>query len=106
MKPYIALQMQSAHEKGTPVMRPLFYDFPEDPAAWNIEDQYMFGPDLLVKPVTDAGKRTVRVYLPAGSQWHNAWSGETFPGGQSIETDAPIDQIPLFTRNGFTLPLH
>jgi len=81
MKPYITLQMQSAHEKGTPVMRPLFYDFPEDPAAWNIEDQYMFGPDLLVKPVTDCprlspcripvAKRLERGNLPRRTKHRN-----------------------------------
>ena len=48
MKPYIARLMKEAHEKGTPVMRPLFYDFPEDPRSWDQEDEYLFGPDVLV----------------------------------------------------------
>ena len=103
MKPYITGLMEQAHEKGTPVMRPLFYDFPEDQKAWEVEDQYLFGPDVLVKPVTEAGCRSVSVYLPAGADWTNAWTGQRFQGGQTVTVDAPLDQIPLFTKNEFVL---
>lgn len=103
MKPYITGLMEQAHEKGTPVMRPLFYDFPEDQKAWEVEDQYLFGPDVLVKPVTEAGCRSVSVYLPAGADWTNAWTGQRYPGGQTVTVDAPLDQIPLFTKNEFVL---
>lgn len=103
MKPYITGLMEQAHEKGTPVMRPLFYDFPEDQKAWEVEDQYLFGPDVLVKPVTEAGCRSVSVYLPAGADWTNAWTGRRYPGGQTVTVDAPLDQIPLFTKNEFVL---
>lgn len=103
MKPYITGLMEQAHEKGTPVMHPLFYDFPEDQKAWEVEDQYLFGPDVLVKPVTEAGCRSVSVYLPAGADWTNAWTGQRYPGGQTVTVDAPLDQIPLFTKNEFVL---
>ena len=103
MKAYITGLMEQAHEKGTPVMRPLFYDFPEDQKAWEVEDQYLFGPDVLVKPVTEAGCRSVSVYLPAGADWTNAWTGRRYPGGQTVTVDAPLDQIPLFTKNEFVL---
>ena len=103
MRPYITKLMQQAHEKGTPVMRPLFYDFPEDQECWNVETQYMFGPDVLVTPVTEKDCRKVTVYLPAGAKWTNAWTKESYEGGQRIEVDAPIEQIPLFTRNEFVL---
>ena len=103
MKPYIREQMEGAHEKGTPVMRPLFYDFPEDTRSWDIEDQYMFGPDVLVAPVMYENMRVRDVYLPEGSEWVNHWTGETFQGGQSVSVDAPLQQIPVFTRNGRTL---
>ena len=103
MKPYITGLMEQAHEKGTPVMRPLFYDFPEDQKAWEVEDQYLFGPDVLVKPVTEAGCRSVIVYLPAGADWTNAWTGRRFQGGQTVTVDAPLEQIPLFTKNEFVL---
>ena len=103
MKPYITGLMEQAHEKGTPVMRPLFYDFPEDQKAWEVEDQYLFGPDVLVKPVTEAGCRSVSVYLPAGADWTNAWTGRRFQGGQTVTVDSPLEQIPLFTKNEFIL---
>ena len=66
MRPYIKTPMQEAHEKGTPVMRPLFYDFPKDEKAWEIEDQYMFGSDIMVCPILYEGIREREVYLPGG----------------------------------------
>ncbi len=105
IRPYVAKQMQKAHEKGTPVMRPMFYDFPEDEICWETETQYMFGPDVLVKPVTDAGATKVCLYLPNGSTWRNAWTKEEYEGGRWLTIDAPLHQIPLFTRNGYELPV-
>ena len=67
MRPYVRSLMEAAHEKGTPVMRPLFYDFPEDKKAWEVEDEYMFGPDVLVAPVLYEGIREREVYLPEGN---------------------------------------
>ena len=103
MKPYLREQMEAAHEKGTPVMRPLFYDFSDDTKSWDIEDQYMFGPDVMVAPVMYENMRVRDVYLPEGSEWVNHWTGETFQGGQSVSVDAPLQQIPVFTRNGRSL---
>lgn len=105
LRPYIKEQMRTAHEKGTPVMRPLFYDFPEDQASWNIEDQYMFGPDILVAPVMEEDRYERDVYLPAGAEWTNAWTGEKFAGGQTIKVDAPLDKIPLFLKDDAKLPI-
>ncbi len=106
MKPYITRLMREAHEKGTPVMRTLFYEFPQDPACWEVSDQYLFGPDLLVAPVMDAGVTQRPVYLPRGAKWKNAWTGKKFNGGQTIPVDAPLDIIPLFLRDGADLPIH
>jgi alpha-D-xyloside xylohydrolase len=106
MLPYISQQMEAAHEKGTPVMRPMFYDFPQDDECWKVESEYMFGPDVLVVPVTEQNCRQVNVYLPAGAEWTNAWTGEKYSGGQWITADAPIEQIPLFTKDGFQLPVY
>lgn len=86
-------------------MRPLFFDFKEDKAAWDVDDQYMFGPDVMVAPVIEAGAQSRKVYLPAGSIWANAWTGEVCEGGQTIEADAPIDVIPLFLKDGAKLPI-
>ncbi len=99
MKPYITELMEAAHEKGTPVMRPLFYDTPEDACAWEIEDEYMFGPDVLVAPILYEGQRERSVYLPMGSQWKNYFTGEEYEGGATVRVGAPLEEIPVFVRN-------
>ncbi len=96
MFPYIKEQMEKAHECGTPVMRPLFYDFNDDSMAWNIEDQYMFGPSMMVAPILYADMRARDVYFPAGKKWKNIFTGEIFEGGATVSVDAPIDIIPVF----------
>ena len=105
LRPYIKEQMQLIHDKGTPIMRPLFFDFKDDKAAWNVDDEYMFGPDILVAPVIEAGAKSRKVYLPAGAKWTDAWTGKAYEGGQCIEADAPIDIIPLFLKDGAKLPI-
>ena len=103
MRPYVRTLMEAAHEKGTPVMRPMFYDFPEDAVCWENEKQYMFGPDVLVAPVLNRGEIKKDVYLPKGATWTEVWTKEVYEGGQTVTVDTPIDQIPLFTREGFVL---
>ena len=105
LKPYIAEQMKAAHEKGTPVMRQLFYDFPDDSEAWKAEDEYLFGPDILVAPVLYAKQKERKVYLPEGSVWTDAWTKERHQGGRTVTVKTPIDQIPLFIRDGKELPI-
>ena len=106
LKPYIKNLMRDAHEKGTPPMRPLFYDFPDDGKAWEVEDQYLFGPDILVSPILEHGQRERQVYLPAGTSWKNAYTKEIVAGGVTVTCAAPLDTIPLFTRNGADLALY
>lgn len=105
LRPYIKEQMRIIHTEGLPIMRPLFFDFKDDKEAWKVDDQYMFGPDLLVAPVIQPGTIRRDVYLPAGAQWTNAWTGERFDGGQTIIADAPIDVIPLFLKDSAQLPI-
>lgn len=101
LKPYIQTLMQAAHEVGDPVMRPLFYDFPEDAAVWDIEDAYMFGPDVLVAPLLEAGQTQRQVYLPKGASWREASTGMVMPGGRWVlNCKAPLDVIPVFVREG------
>lgn len=100
IKPYISEQMRLAHENGTPVIRPMFYDFPNDTKAWDIGDQYMFGGDVLVAPVMHENVRQRKVYLPSGSEWKNTNTDKIFEGGQEVEVHAPISVIPVFTRVG------
>ena len=68
--------MAEAHEKGTPVMRTMFYEFPEDAACWDISDAYMFGSDILVAPIVRAKATSRTVYLPAGASWTLANTGK------------------------------
>lgn len=105
LKPYIMEQMRLASQDGTPVMRPLLYDFSQDQEVYEIGDEYMFGPDLLVAPVIEKGARGRMVYLPKGSSWRDARDGNTYEGGCWIEADAPLDVIPLFFRNGAGMSL-
>jgi alpha-D-xyloside xylohydrolase len=86
-------------------MRPVFLEFPDDPSAWLVEDAFLLGPDLLVAPVTEAGVREREVHLPAGARWTDVWSGEEHEGGQTVTVAAPIDRIPLFLRDGASLPV-
>lgn len=106
LRPYIHTLMRTAHENGLPPMRPLFVDFPEDLHCGQIEDQYMFGPDLLVAPVLHEGARAREVYLPEGETWVNAWTGEVHPGGQHIISQAPLERIPLYLKKSVPLPIH
>ena len=103
--PYTYSLGYSSYQTGAPFMRALFMDFPSDPQAANIPDEYMFGPAFLVAPVTDQGATHRSVYLPAGSDWYNFWTSQRLKGGQTVTVDAPIDTLPLFVRAGSILPL-
>jgi alpha-D-xyloside xylohydrolase len=105
LRPYIMGLMRTAHADGLPPMRPLFVDFPGDPAAWEVDDAFMFGPDLLVAPVAHYGAREREVYLPAGAAWADAWTGEGVPAGTVVSAAAPLERIPLFLRDGASLPI-
>ena len=100
MRPYIREVMRAAHEHGDPIMRPLFYGFPADKAAWSVEDAYLFGADVLVAPVLEAGARMRDVYLPAGADWVDAATGAEYTGGQTVRMDAPLDTMPVLIRKG------
>ena len=105
LRPYIKTHMQVAAETGLPLMRPLLVDFHDDPEAWAVEDQFMFGPDILVAPVVQEGARARRVYLPQGTAWIDAATQETHEGGQSIDASAPLDYIPVYLRKGSSILL-
>lgn len=98
LREYTRGLMKEAHEKGSPVMRPLFYEFPQDVECWRVETQYMYGEKYLCCPVLKAGERNSRVYLPKGSKWKSGKGGTDFDGGQWIQADAPIEYMPVFVR--------
>ncbi len=105
LMPYLYSLAHATHETGAPLMRGLFLDFGNDPKVADIGDEYMFGPALLVAPVTEQGRISREVYLPAGADWYNFWTNQRLHGGQTITVDAPIDTLPLFVRAGSILPL-
>ena len=105
IKPYVLQQMAVAADNGVPPMRPLWFDFPDDPQAWAIEDEFCFGPSVLVAPVTELGARSRPVYLPAGAKWADAWSDEVHCGGDWVLGSAPLERIPVYVRDGARLPL-
>ena len=98
LRPYVMEQMKLAANRGMPPMRPLFFDFEKDPKSAEVEDEYLFGPDILVAPILDYQKRSRDVYLPTGTEWVDAWSDQIFQGGTSTCVDAPIERIPVFLR--------
>lgn len=99
MRPYVRELMAAAHEKGDPVMRPLFYDFPKDEKAWTVDDEYMFGPDLLVAPILYSGVKERTVYLPEG-EWRDIADDAVYQGGQTVTVPAPLGVLPVFARDG------
>ena len=106
LRPYIRECMKETSENGTPIMRPMFYDFYGDKKTWETEDQYMFGPDLLVAPVMEEGVSERSVYLPAGETWTECYTGKKYEGGQTVTAAAPIDIIPVFTRGEKTYKIY
>lgn len=103
--PYVMEQMDRASADGTPVMRPLLFDFPEDENVYQIGDEYLFGPDLMIAPVIEKGAVSRKVYFPKGAAWENAYTHETYPAGTWQTIDAPLGVIPVFYRDGKDLGL-
>lgn len=103
--PYIYAQAWQVTSQGSSMMRPLVFDFGTDPDALDIEDQYMFGPALMVAPVTRKGASDRTVYLPGSGVWYDFWTGKRMPGKTTIVAHAPLETLPLFVRAGTILPL-
>jgi alpha-glucosidase len=99
LAPYVAGLCDEAVETGLPLQRPLFLHHEDDPLCHDIETSYLYGRDLLVAPVIEAGAETWDVYLPTGAEWIHLWSGSTFRGGQWATIPAPIGEPPVFYRS-------
>jgi alpha-D-xyloside xylohydrolase len=104
LMPYTySVAWKTTSESYTP-MRPLVMDFRTDPRAQNIGDQFLYGPSILVNPVTEPGTATRHLYLPK-AQWFDFWNGKTVEGGQAIDAPVTIDRIPLYVRAGSIVPV-
>jgi alpha-D-xyloside xylohydrolase len=103
--PYIYTLAADTWFKDGTIMRGLVMDFPNDPKVREIDDEYLFGPAFLVAPVTEYEARSRDVYLPAGSDWYDFYTGKRYPGGETIKADAPLERMPLFVRAGAIVPV-
>ncbi len=103
LRPYLMEQMGVASRSGLPPMRALFLEFPDEQAAWDVDDEFMLGPDVLVAPVLEHGARRRDVYLPSGASWLDAWTGEPLAGGGWTTAAAPLERIPVYLRQGGSL---
>ena len=97
MHDYIRDLYKEASENGSPLIRTMFYEFPNDAKCWELQDQYMFGSEYLVAPIFKLNQFEREVYLPEGT-WTDTRDGKEYQGGQTIKADAPIDSIPVFKR--------
>lgn len=103
LMPYLYSAAVESTRTGVPMMRALLVDFPDDPATWTADLEYLLGPDLLVAPMIDPDGRR-QVYLPAGD-WVDHWTGEVHSGQRYLPVSKPLDQIPLFVRHGALIPV-
>jgi alpha-D-xyloside xylohydrolase len=103
--PYIYSQAWKVTSQDSTLQRPLVMDFREDRATWEIGDEFLFGPSILVSPVTREHDTQRVVYLPAGTDWYDFWTGKRAKGGVEMTQPAPIERIPLNLRAGSILPL-
>jgi len=98
--PYLKSLVAEAATRGLPAQRPMFLHFEDDARTYAVQDAYLYGADLLVAPVSQAGKTEWTTYLPAGAEWVHVWTNETFAGGRDATVPAPFGQPPVFYRAG------
>lgn len=101
--PYLDGVLQIAHETGLPIMRPMVLDCPDFEESWPFEQQYFFGPELLVVPIVRPGGKAT-IHLPPGV-WFDFWTGEEMQGGRTFKTVSPLETIPVYVRANAIIPL-
>jgi alpha-D-xyloside xylohydrolase len=104
LMPYIYSMAWKVTNDNYTMMRHLIMDYRTDVNVKSIDNQFMFGPALMVNPVTSSGVSKRSVYLPAGI-WFDFWTGKQWNGSQTLNTDAPLDKIPLFVKAGSVMPM-
>jgi alpha-glucosidase len=104
LQPYLYTLFEEAHRSGAPILRPLLFDYPEDPTTYTTDDEFLLGSALLVAPIARPGTEYRHVYLPAGT-WVHYWSGERFTGPTHILAHAPLGQPAIYVRANTPVPL-
>ena len=99
LKPYIKAHMDIASEKGIPVMRPMFFDYPEDEICYTLEGQYMFGDDIIFAPITERGQTDKEVYLPSG-EWILTKDKSAYEGNGNFTIRAELNEFVAFVKKG------
>jgi alpha-glucosidase len=105
LMPYIYSLLYEAHIKGSPIMRPTFYEFQNDENCFDNSFDFMFGPGLLIANVFEKGALTRKVYLPKGSNWYYWYDRSWHEGGTTVEVEVDIDTIPIFIRDNAIIPM-
>jgi alpha-D-xyloside xylohydrolase len=104
LMPYIYSLAWRVTNEGYTIMRPLVFDYQSDSTLFDIKDQFLFGPALMINPVTSAGATSRSVTLPTGT-WYDFWTGATKEGGNKVTMDAPLSSIPILVKAGSILPM-
>jgi hypothetical protein len=106
--PYLYTYARLAHDTGNSLVRGMYIEYPQQEPAYTYRHQYLFGQELLVAPISEPGygKSVLKdIYLPAGDDWFDYFTGKIYAGGQVINYEAPLERIPLFVRAGSILPM-
>ena len=107
MAPYIYAMARKTYEDGISLCRPMYYDYPDNEEAYANRNEYMFGDQMLVSPITSPmndGISTQKVWLPAGNDWYETASGTLLKGGQTVERKFQLDEYPLYIKAGSIIP--
>lgn len=109
LAPYIYTMARKTHDQALPLCRPMYYDYADNEEAYDNKNEYMFGDQMLVYPITapmEEGKALQKVWLPQGNQWYEVCSGTLLQGGQTVERGFHLDEYPLYVKAGSVIPTY
>lgn len=109
LAPYIYTMARETYDNGISICRPMYYDYPEAKEAYDFRNEYMFGDQILVAPITtpmQSGLSTVKVWLPEGNDWFEWTTGTLLKGGQTVERSFTLTEYPVYVKAGSVLPLY
>lgn len=109
LNPYIYTMARKTYDEALPLCRPMYYDYADSPEAYDQKDEYMFGDNMLVRPVTaplQGAKATQAVWLPKGADWYEVASGKLLKGGQTVNNGFHLDEIPVYVKAGSIIPMY